>query len=254
MAFPFWMKNQKQNEERNANASMEAEQEQRIIQETTSPAYDNYSTPVSPIMSACQDENFLKWCLTSSDDLEVLEHSLRGEVYDYALKDFMPKRKPYLNEDGINAIMTIYQAKIVKNTILSFYRDKEHSIVALEVCMDVNKLLFYKWADFGMLSYPILKKNERLAYLSHGMWGIVDKNSNVIIYKLRENQLTPDLANWDIILDLVDHAVESSLKRARDGFEAKNIRTMNKISETTITKPPQQQTKRRMPFGLFGGE
>lgn len=63
---------------------------------------------------------------------ELLEHELRGEVWSDSEQEWIKKRKPMLNDDGVDAIVQLVKTYLTQNSTLSNISEKMAKSQAVE--------------------------------------------------------------------------------------------------------------------------
>lgn len=100
-----------------------------------------------------------KWQLTISDITEELRERLKGNIPKYIqdgsgnimVQWYAPKgRKPMLNNDGVESIISTVEFHVNKNMILSTFSPQQISIIAQGLHENLAELLTLKWKDFDI--------------------------------------------------------------------------------------------------------
>lgn len=114
--------------------------EEQQLQQSSPHAY--YSPPaIATIPNLLQQTN-------PDVILELIEHHLKGEVWQEQEKKWAVKYSPFLNEKGVNTIMTMLRGLINHNTILSNLGDKDIANLMHGVIDQIVILLYTRWKEF----------------------------------------------------------------------------------------------------------
>lgn len=91
------------------------------------------------------DEGFARWVLEMSDELGVIEHSLKNERLDLSSGEWVARgHKKILDEDTINKIMAMLNMFIAKSTAVTAISKPEANIIAKEMGDSISQLLVEK--------------------------------------------------------------------------------------------------------------
>lgn len=82
--------------------------------------------------------------------VELVEHHLKGEVWNADEKKWENKYTALMNDDGINTIMTMLRGLINHNTVLSNLTDKDIENVMRGVIDQIVILLYTRWKEFNI--------------------------------------------------------------------------------------------------------
>jgi hypothetical protein len=110
--------------------------------------YDTYYTGVQQQQKA----DLTRWQLDPRDILEEIEHKLKGEIVmgvDAEGNDIYGKKgEPLMNDEGINAIITLISARISKVIILSNLTEEDISKIMIAFSNELISLFFMKYKEF----------------------------------------------------------------------------------------------------------
>lgn len=96
------------------------------------------------------DPNFSKWNLNSQDVVEILEHCLRGEVWDANKKEWAIRGKSKMNELGIQALIAEINGRVNKIVIMSNLDEKSVNNWLWDLSHDLASELFLRFSDWGI--------------------------------------------------------------------------------------------------------
>ena len=90
-------------------------------------------TPYPFPQIASQDSFRENIILTTSPErtAELIEHHIRGEVYDENIKDWIQKRKPMMNDDGIDFVINNLKILMNQNATLTNMDKKDIALAVL---------------------------------------------------------------------------------------------------------------------------
>lgn len=93
-------------------------------------------------------KDFYKYRIETTSILDEIEHKLKGEVFDYAKRRYEKKYDPWINEEGINVILSILYAYSNKSNILSRPSLAEIYFMCRSFRKDLAKMIFKKGEEF----------------------------------------------------------------------------------------------------------
>lgn len=102
----------------------------------------------SPLSNMTIDSANFVAQIDPSKVVEELYHALSGEVYDYKNKTWTRKLKPFLNEGGVNTIITRVRAIVNQNTTMSNLDDERIHKIIVAIGDELDILLFLKYEEF----------------------------------------------------------------------------------------------------------
>ena len=189
-------------------------------EQTWKEKFDNASTYIDFTPNVGRtEENVLIWGLDPKEILFQIECYLRGIAFDNKGLAIQ-KYKPLLNEDGICAVMTTLRAHLNKYITLSNLAKEDVLRIARDVRFEITELLYYNWYNYGLI-----QDNK----YNHG-------------------QYIPNIANMDMVLDVVDHNVYPNLRRALDAGERNAMRTVMRFIQSISDKTNPEERKKESMF------
>jgi len=123
---------------------MEYDQERGDLHNTMA---DAYLGGMSPLPST-PDATSLLVQTNPAEIIAELEHNLRGEVWDNVNQKWESKQASFLNEEGINKIMTIIRGTVNTNCILSNLNDKEIANIIVDIGKEITLLLAQEYKTY----------------------------------------------------------------------------------------------------------
>jgi len=95
------------------------------------------------------DPNFAQWLLETTERLELLEHRLKMERWDHINKQWIPRGKPLLNDEGVNDILSLVAEFYDRNAVLSKLDTSRIMTMMKDLNWGVNNLLFTQWEKYA---------------------------------------------------------------------------------------------------------
>lgn len=176
-----------------------------------------------------EDEtNILKWILDIEEDMQTIEHLLRGDVpkRDNDGNEFWedcPKDERLMSERGVREILKIIRGYLTKNIFLSNFSEEEIKIRCNQFGNRLN--------NFFHNNYEILG------------WDTIDK-----------------MKHYELIFGWLLDIVEAAYLRALNGFTLRQIGTKTSIIQNIDENKSQVypgslgKKKNFNPFSWFGGK
>ena len=96
------------------------------------------------------DPNFSQWQLTPSDVIELVEHSLRGEIWDSKTQSWESKGKQKMNEIGIQAVIGEVSDRVNKIVIMSNLQEQDVKDILLDLLWDLASEMFLNMKKWDM--------------------------------------------------------------------------------------------------------
>ena len=96
------------------------------------------------------NENLTKWTLETYDNLEVLENDLKGNVWDEETGRWKKKYNSYINEEGVNTIMSYIRSHVSKTLLLGNLKEEMKDNICKEVCEDVVKFIQFNHKRYAI--------------------------------------------------------------------------------------------------------
>lgn len=216
-----------------------------------------------------QEKSMLKDQLDLSEEIERIEHLLKGEVLkevDGVTKWIAPTdpEMVILTDYGIHLILNTITWYINKNTLLSNYNEElinskmEDFATALTdvIFMEYEKIFKYPTVEecrnvlltklqnkkelrafsLNLLGKEVIEEEIELSILNQ-FEGRVEKE----LVKIREQLVKNKLKRFEIIIREIQDAVHSTYLRALNGQERRTLREHIHISENKGMSPMQQQ-------------
>ncbi len=255
------------------------EENERELAEAKSQAN---STSVQQDIMASQlrgeETNLVKEQLSLGEELETIEHLLRGHILKadkFGMQTWAePKEKSMviLTDHGVHLIMNTIMFYLNKNTLLSNYKEDLINKKMEDFSNSLSDSLFME-SDLAFVQptnedavekYEIqldLKiKNEMAIARIQGITITYEERKNEILEKtdvpktiasLKEQMKKDKLKRFELIVREVQDAVHSTYLRAWNGQERRTLRQHITISETTSPKPMPQQRVHKSPMSFL---
>jgi hypothetical protein len=219
-----------------------------------------------------QDKGILREQLDLSEELERIEHLLKGEVLQKnadGSRDWVsPPNEDLivLSEEGVHLVLSTIQWYINKNTLLSNYdddtilikmQDFSHALndalymgyelyfeqPSFEACKKVIEKRIQRKIDIKQFSGEILgleidQKKERNKILAE-MEGRLEEEIEKVKTQLMKNKLK----RFELVMRVVQDAVHSTYLRAWKGQERRTLREHIQVTENKggLTQPPRRR-------------
>jgi hypothetical protein len=219
-----------------------------------------------------QDKGILREQLDLSEELEMIERRLRGEVLQKnadGIKDWVSpptENLKVLSEEGIYYILSFIQWYINKNTLLSNFdedtilvkmQDFAHTLndalymgyedyfeqPSFEACKDVIEKRIEKKLEIKKFSREILglemdKEKEKNKLLEEMEWRIEEEFEKVKIQLMKAK-----LKKFESIFRAIQDTVHATYLRAWKGQERRTLREHIQVTENKggLTQPPRRR-------------
>ena len=224
-----------------------------------------------------QEKGMLKEQLDLTEELERIEHLLRGHVLKdtgKGVRDWVePKDKELivLTEYGIHLVLNTINWYLNKNTLLSNYSEEVINQKMEDFASDLNDTMFMEYEK--VFQYPAfeeckkvllerINKRKDLRKFALEMMGqipdekkikkeLLQEVENKIekeIQKIKEQIIKGKLKRFLILIRTIQDTVHSAYNRAYRGEERRTLREHISLSEIKGTSMPQQQKR----GGMFG--
>lgn len=102
------------------------------------------------------DENLIKYQLDLKEELQIIEHLLKGHQLKtdnngntFYVEPTDERLKPF-NEHGVQILLNIISFYLNRNTILSNYDEKVINWKMLDLGYEISDLIFMKYEEMGM--------------------------------------------------------------------------------------------------------
>ncbi len=127
---------------------------QKQVENTKNESQEIQKT-VSTMFRKEQDINLVKWQLDINEELENIEHLLRGHIprvdkEGNSYYELPPEEERILNERGINEILKQLKWYLNKNLILSNFTEDEINIRVKQFAEELTNFIFINYENFGM--------------------------------------------------------------------------------------------------------
>lgn len=103
-----------------------------------------------PYQPSQEGEQILKYLLDTSQDIENLEHILKGEVYDEKEDRWHSKYDPIINKQGLSMVMALVRTHMTKTNKASILKEEEIHSICLHLRKRLAEVIAKKWREFGM--------------------------------------------------------------------------------------------------------
>ena len=219
-----------------------------------------------------EERSMIKDQLDLSEELEMIEHLLRGDIYkenNLGRGSWNAPDNPdmvILSDYGIHLIMNTIKFYINKNTLLSNYDEETINRKMEDFACDLADTIFMEYEK--VFQYPSanqveqelkdrLRRKQQSLIATHELrneeydeekiwWKLVHEiDPTKEREKIKEQIIKNKLKRYLILIRTVQDAVHSTYLRAWKGQERKTLREHIHVSETrgNMTPPPQQPTK-----------
>ena len=260
-----------QEEQERYEREMEMEQRRMSVGQGGEVASD-----VQASMLRDQDKNMIREQLNLGEELENIEHLLKGHVL--RIKDGVQEwdtnpdtEMVILSEHGVHLIMNSICFYLNKNTLLSNYDEDTINSKMEDFATSLTDALFMKYEKYfyyptfedckKVLKNRIDRKTELRKYALELIGSVAD---NEIIKKqvikeieeriehemetIREQLIKDKLKNFDLIMRQVQDCVHSAYLRALFGAERRTLREHIHISENLGYRPPTGKNKQQSSY------
>ena len=109
--------------------------------------YPNFSN--IPVMNEVK-ENLQKFVLEADDIIQIIEHSLKGEVFDDKKGKWVQRYTPILKHEAVSKIMSSIATRFNRNIILSDFERDDVMQMATENRSAIISLLAYQFSSLGI--------------------------------------------------------------------------------------------------------
>lgn len=220
----------------------------------------NYQQMQQNAMMREEERSMIRDQLDLSDELEHLEHLLRGEILkkkDDGTMEWLPPPNNdlvLLSDYGIHLVMNTINFYINKNTLLSNYTEEQILVKMEDFATDLCDTIFMEYEK--VFSYPSLedcikvldkrieRKTELRKYAYRLTGHVVDEKiirSQLIkemedriekeLEKIKETIIKNKLKRFILLIRVIQDAVHSTYNRAWNGAERRTLRQHIQISE-----------------------
>ena len=229
---------------------------------------------------ASQTQNLVKEQLSLSDELETIEHLLRGEILKKVdgVQDWVAPTDPsmvILTEHGVHLIMNTIMFYMNKNTLLSNYTEEIIAQKMEDFSTALADVIFMEYEKvFNYPTFEACKKelNERLERkkelrkfalelvgkeinekeIKQEFIAEIEGNIEREISKIKEQIIKNKLKRFEILIRVVQDAVHSTYLRAWNGQERRTLRQHITVTESVGTPMPTQTGRsRKGVMGMF---
>ena len=119
-----------------------------MYEETTSQPYTQFS-------DTHDKENLINEVLNNEDIFTIMEHDLRGEVYNSETSKWEQKGRQWMNDEGSKAIVSICRSYANRVVQLSNFNDKEIKKNCLSLNLKLIQYIKVKHKSFDIDKYDI---------------------------------------------------------------------------------------------------
>ena len=208
-----------------------------------------------------QESNMIKDQLSLSDELEMIEHLLRGEVLTdigNGMRDWKPPKdisNIILTEHGIYLIMNTIMFYLNKNTLLSNYSEDIINEKMEDFAEALNDTVFMEYEKvfvqptFQECKQVLLDRIEKKTELRMFAMELVGEEGDKSIIqsefidelegridneieKIRQQLIKNKLKRFMILIRIIQDAIHSTYLRAFGGAERRTLRQHIHVSET----------------------
>lgn len=226
------------------------------------------------------EKNLVKEQLSLADELETIEHLLRGHILKKGadgVQQWVESEDDemiILTEHGVHLIMNTIMFYMNKNTLLSNYDDetiltkmkdfstcladvifmeyeKVFSYPTFEDCKQVLRERISKKTELIMFAYEITGKKSNKEEVEEGFIKEIEDRIEVEISKIREQIIKNKLKRFEVLIREVQDAVHSTYLRAWNGQERRTLREHIHISENVGGMPSPQRVQQSRSGGFF---
>ena len=235
---------------------------------------------------ANQEKNLVQEQLSLADELETIEHLLRGDILKSVdvegggkVQDWVASKDSstiILTEHGVHLIMNTIMFYLNKNTLLSNYQEELINKKMEDFSNALSDAIFMEYEKvFNYPSFEDCKKilDERMerktklrmyAYEITGQKvdektikkGFIEEIENQIereMTKIKEQIIKDKLKRFEIIIREVQDAVHSTYLRAWNGQERRTLRQHTQITEVVGNRPTPLTKHNKGVLGRFRG-
>lgn len=231
-----------------------------------------------------QDSGLAETQLEVDSILDNIENLLKGNRFDWidetkTIKGWIENKNPQaqiLSEWGVQRVMQTVRFHINRNTLLSNFDEKQIDRMMLAFVQAMNSLVLLKYEVLFKESTfeeckDIFDKNKeekikikKFAYDSLGKQYTDDQVKKEVekelesrieyeIQKIRNEQLTLRLKEYDLLLEELEQQVFATYNRALRGEERGSLRRHTQFSDIRTTGATPSQQKRGLIAGLLSG-
>jgi len=170
-----------------------------------------------------ENQNLVKWQLDIQEELERIEHLLRGHIPGYDDKGNevwkeSPIEEQVFNDRGVREILKILTWYLNKNFVLSNFSEEQIDQRVLQFANTLTDFIFINYEDFG------LDTKEKMKHFPM------------------------------VIMNIVN-TVEASYNRALNGGERESLRTARTVNQTEplgrFQDYPSMQSSTKNKFSIF---
>lgn len=172
-----------------------------------------------------EEDNILKWILDIEEDMQTIEHLLRGDVPKRDAEgnewwEECPDDEKLFSERGVRELLKIIRGYLTKNIFLSNFSEEEIRIRCKQFATRLNNFIANNYEVLG--------------------WDSVDK-----------------MKNYGMVVGWLSDTVEAAYNRALNGFTLKQIGTKTSIVQTIDdgkkSPYPAPSSSKGFVRKLFGG-
>lgn len=225
------------------------------------------------VMMQQEEKNLIKEQLDLTEELELLKHSLRGEVLEInegVAEWTIPENKDLviLSEAGVNYCFWMIQGYLTKNTLLSNFDEDTINQKMEDVSITIADTLFMKYDKYFIqptsqeikdeINNRIQKKTD-IEMFTQELRGEKPNEEEIkrkISLKMQEGlekemtdiraeKIKDKLKLFDSLLRLIQDSIHSTYNRAWKGMERTSLRKHIHVSEAVGSTPLQQTGGRR---------
>ncbi len=225
-----------------------------------------------------EETNLVKEQLSLNDELETIEHLLRGHILKadkFGIQQWVApvdKSMVILTEHGVHLIMNTIMFYLNKNTLLSNYKEDLINKKMEDFALALNDALFME-SDLAFvqptssdavekyeMQLDLKIKNEIAMAKIQGVAILYEERRKEVlkqvdvpktIASLKEQMKKDKLKRFELITREVQDAVHSTYLRAWNGQERRTLRQHIHISESTGATPPSPSRVHKTPMSFF---
>ena len=233
-------------------AVIQLQEQNKLLQAKAQGTEINQQHQQQSVLMQQEEKNLIKEQLDLGEELEILKHSLRGEVLE--VKDGIatweiPKDKDLviLTEAGVNYVFWMVQGYLTKNTLLSNFDEDTINQKMEDVSITIADALFMKYDKYFMkptldeIKEEIknrIQKRVDIRMFSDELKGIdsteeeikkeISEEMSVRLEKeindIRVEKTKDKLKLFDSLLRLIQDSIHSTYNRAWKGMERTSLR------------------------------
>jgi len=221
------------------------------------------------VMMQQEEKNLIKEQLDLSEELEILKHSLRGEILEVkdgvaSWESSRDKDLVILTEAGVNYCFWMIQGYLTKNTLLSNFDEETINQKMEDVSITIADALFMKYDKYFMkptleeIKEEIrnrIQKRVDIEMFSNELKGLVVPEEEIRkrMSKEMEERLEKEISDirvektkdklklFDSLLRLIQDSIHSTYNRAWKGMERTSLRKHIHVTESVGQSPVPYQ-------------